>query len=266
LLVAANDVIGKAALEASKKGFPGLVVIVDDLDKIAPRRLESSTELPGEDLFVTRHAQLTGFQCHMVYTMPLALAYSPAEKKICSAYGIGNIPVVPMTRLKERPPGAKPYKRGIQKFGEIVTRRLEKANAGESDVFHKDVLDRVIALSGGQPRELMVLVREAIIGGEVPISLDALERVARGYRHAYGRQLLEEHWPFIRQVARTGELDRSEKNEQIIFDLLDSRAVLQYSNGGDWYGVNPLVPEPPGKQKSSKVPRGRKSTLPKKKK
>ena len=75
-LHAANDVIGEAVLELTKKGYSGLVVIVDDLDKMILRPHESAACPTTEYLFVHRAAQLTAFNCHVVYSMPLSLAYS----------------------------------------------------------------------------------------------------------------------------------------------------------------------------------------------
>ncbi len=53
-LTAANDVIGQGVLELGKKGFCGLVVIVDDLDKMITRPYEPAGCSTTEYLFVHR--------------------------------------------------------------------------------------------------------------------------------------------------------------------------------------------------------------------
>ncbi|MFC1795443.1 ATP-binding protein, partial [Planctomycetota bacterium] len=94
---AANDVIGGAVLAASKKGYTGLVVIVDGLDKMTLRPHPKVGCSTAEYLFAERHAQLTAFSCHLIYTMPIALAYSCRERDIANQYGYTAPPVVPMT-------------------------------------------------------------------------------------------------------------------------------------------------------------------------
>ncbi len=243
LLEAANDVIGQAALELQKKGFRGLVILVDDLDKMVLRPHPTAGCSTGVHLFVNREAQLSGFESHMVYTMPLALAYSGQEQTIANLYG-GHVPVLPMTKIRQRPPDGQPDAEGTARFRDLIAKRLVSINVKASEVFQgDDVRDRLIALSGGQPRELMILIREAIVGGELPIDMGAVDRAAREGRRAYARQLRAEHWPIIEQVRQTGSITRTQENDELVRDLLDSRAILQYVNDKEWYADNPVIAE-----------------------
>lgn len=244
LLAAANDVLGEAILKLKEQGCHDLVIIMDDLDHMVLRPHEEAGCSTAEYLFVHRHAQLSAFMCHTVYAMPLALAYSSQEAKITNLYG-ARPPVVPMTKISTRPPRTGVYKPGMDKFRDIIARRLHHANAAESDVFASGVLDKLIKLSGGQPRELMILIREAIIGGDLPIGSAAVDRAAREGARAYARQLTEEHMAIIRAVWNNGAIKRTKANEETVRELLDGRAVLQYVNEHEWYGVNPLIPKPP---------------------
>ena len=242
-LAAANDLIGKAILDLRKLGFFGLVILIDGLDKLAPRHLPDHNCSLAERLFIRREAQLTAFKCHTVYTMPLALAYSTQEPTIANLYG-GAVPVLPMIRISNPPEeGGGDYEPGITKCRDIIQRRLQSCGANTEQVFDSDdTRDYLIRYTGGQPTELMYFTREALITS-FPIDKAAVERPIRERRRAYLRQLRAEHWPVIEQVRQTGNFERSEENEQVIRDLLDGRAILQYSNGGDWYGVNPVIPE-----------------------
>ncbi len=243
LLHAANDVIGEAKLELRKQRYSDLVILVDDLDKIVLRPHGVAGCSTSEYLFIHRHAQLSAFQCHMVYSMPLALAYSAQEPKIASLYG-RRVPIIPMTKLTQRPPSKGTCKPGIERFRDIIATRLKSAGVDDETVFESSKLrDRLIRLSGGQPRELMILLREAIIGGGLPIGATAIDRAEREGRRAYARQLHDEHWKMIRQVRKDGKLRRTRDNEELIWELLDSRAILQYLNTEEWYGVNPVARE-----------------------
>ncbi len=90
----------------------------------------------------------------------------------------------------------------------------------------------------------MILLREAIIGGGLPITDAAVDRAEGEGRRAFARQLHEEHLKIIGQVRKDGKLRRTRDNEELVRDLLDSRAILQYVNKDEWYGVNPVISAP----------------------
>ncbi len=240
-LDAANDVIGQAMQTMVRKGRRGLVFLVDDLDKMDVHQQGSGDTFTDEYLFVNRATQLTGFMCHVVYTIPLSLAYSHHEQTIKNYYG-GNVPVVPMTKIYGPPPDGKPFAPGIEKFRDIVVKRLSKAEASLEMVFRSpNILGELIALSGGQPTELMTLIREAIISGDLPIDHKALERAKVAGRREYARQLRAEHWPILNEIRETGNYTQTKKSEAPFRELLRSRAILQYVNDIEWYGLNPMV-------------------------
>jgi len=239
-IYAANDLLGQATLELSKKGYAGLVVIVDDLDKMVLRPHDAGCSTQ-EYLFVHRAAQLSSFACHMIYTMPLELAYSHQEQTIAKLYG-GRVPVVPMTQVATRPPKSRPYKTGMKLFQQIIAKRLASAAAVEQDLFDTPkVRDELIRLSGGQPTELMSLVRESIVSGSLPINEQLLKRARQEGRRAYARQLRIDHWPILKKAKASGQLTRTKDNDQAVRELLESRAILLYVNDQEWYGVNPLA-------------------------
>lgn len=251
LLDAANELIGEAALKLADRNKAGLVVLVDNLDKITIRPHAHGDCDTAEYLFVRRGAQMTAFRCHTVYTIPLSLAYSHYEGDIRRMYG-GHLPLVPATKIATQPPDSKPYKPGVECFRQIVRKRLDQVNASESDVFASEaILNELISLTGGQPTELMALIREAITTDGLPIGKAGLERANSEGRREYARMLRSEHWPFITEVRETGNVkhSRSKENEEAFRQMLNSRAILQYVNDEEWYGQNPMVAqlEPPGK-------------------
>lgn len=244
-LTAANEVLDQATIAAVKNGYAGLVVIFDELDKMDDA--ERSVEL-----FVRRQSQLTGFKCHLVYSMPLALAYSHHQNSIRQAFN-GDVPVVPMTKVRNLPPDGKPHPPGIEMFAEIIRRRIKPLNLTMNDLFQsEDVRESLILLTGGQPTELMTMTREALVGFGAPITQEAIERVQREGSRDYARQLLREHWEIIAEVRKSGVFVPGKTNETQFRELLAGRALLQYVNAVEWYGLNPLVAaiEPPKNAKS----------------
>jgi hypothetical protein len=249
LLAAANDAISLGVTRLREQGKTGLVVLMDDLDKMVVREHSGTRCGTDEYLFVHRAAQLKAFACHVVYTMPLSLAYSHLGQTIRSNFG-GHVPVLPMTKIAERPPHRTRYALGMQRFREIVGKRLKEANAEEQNVFSSErVRDDLISLSGGQPIELMALVREALVTHGLPIDESSIERALREGKKEYARQLRADHWPIIKDIAKTGGYTPATRDERAFRELLESRAVLQYDNDDQWYALNPMVDAlvPPGK-------------------
>ncbi|HEY9653732.1 MAG TPA: ATP-binding protein, partial [Coleofasciculaceae cyanobacterium] len=76
LLAAINQELLKPAIESLKEqGEAGLVVIVDNLDRVDNH--QKPWGRPQQDyLFVDQGEYLTQLKCHVVYTMPLALKFS----------------------------------------------------------------------------------------------------------------------------------------------------------------------------------------------
>jgi hypothetical protein len=246
-LDAANDVIGDAIAKLIPKGYKGLVVLVDDLDKMVIRPKDDAGCSTTEYLFIHRAAQLTAFQCHTVYTLPLSLAYSHHEQAIASSFG-NHVPVVPMVKLSTPPPDAKPHKAGVDKMRDMIRRRCQNANINPKDLFKAPRVETdLIKLSGGQPRQLMEYVQEAIVSSGLPIDAKAIARVRKEGERGYARMLRREHWPILEEIRKTGSYTRTEATEDVFRELIDSRAILQYVNDQEWYGLNPMVAdlEPP---------------------
>ena len=239
---AANDVLGDAIQQLARKGYTGLAIIVDDLDKLSVEEHVGSKRSVAARLFITRKAQLTAFKCHVICTIPIALAYSCKEGEIASLYGLTAPPVVPMTKVIAA--SGNRHAPGFQKFRDIIGRRLKGAQTNDKEVFASNVVrDRIIEYSGGQPRFLVTLIRDCLIEGELPISESTLDDVARKATRSYARQLREEHWEVIEQVRKTHRLTRTADNDALCMELLANRAALQYLNKEEWYGLNPLLPK-----------------------
>ncbi|HEX41330.1 MAG TPA: hypothetical protein ENN81_04630 [Phycisphaerales bacterium] len=244
LIDAANDVLGEAVSHAAKKDYGGIAIIVDDLDKLSVAHQPELGGSAAERLFLTRHAQLTAFGCSVICTIPISLAYSCKEQQMANLYGITAPPVVPMTKIFEH--DGKIHAPGFEKFRAIIAARLKKAAVQEKDVFAADaVRDKVIEYSGGQPRVLMTLIRDSLVEGELPLSESTIATVAKKVTHSYARQLREEHWKIIEQVRKTHALKRTTGNDALCMELLANRAILQYPNDPEWYGLNPLLPRRP---------------------
>jgi hypothetical protein len=244
LLEAVNVVIGEAKQALAKKGkSANLVILVDDLDKGGWDRHPTAGMTTGEFLFDKRHLQLRGLNCHVVYVLPLDLAYGRIAGTLQNRYG--DIPLIPMVEVRTRPPESALFNPGIQALRTLVRRRLENARLQPEEVFEAEVEKNLILASGGEPRQLMHLLRSALDYGQLPINQAAVQKAIEGARKTLRRPMGKEDWDLVKRLAGNGELPKDAASEERTRQLMVNRQILQYSNGTEWFAPNPLLGDPP---------------------
>lgn len=245
LLEALNAVIGEAKQKLKEKGkSANLVILVDDLDKGGWDKHPTAGMTTGEFLFDKRHLQLRGLLCHVVYVLPLDLAYQRIAGTIQTRYG--NPRFVPMVQIRTRPPENSDYAKGMDIMRTMVRKRMAFADLLEdAEAFDPGVMDTLIRASGGEPRQLMHLVREALNYGNLPLSREQADLAIASSRKTLRRPMGMEDWAIVKQVAANGLLPRDTASEERVRGLLLNRQVLQYSNGDEWFAPSPLLGDPP---------------------
>jgi energy-coupling factor transporter ATP-binding protein EcfA2 len=232
-----NTLLRKASRDLQDKGYSGLVVIFDSLDRIFDRK-------QAETLFVDRATEMTGFECQMVVTMPISLAYQESINQLAATYA-SRPSIVPMTKLRGQPPTRQRHDAGMAGFRKIVDSRLSRLKLTRTQVFDSDAaLDDLILATGGQPTELMSFMQELIVNGPLPIARDAVARL-RVVRARDYRWLVQEDWQVLRAFKDHGQFTPTDENRGVLKRLLDGRALLQYLNDSEWYDLNPIVEDIP---------------------
>lgn len=186
-----------------------IVVIADSLDRIPSRVLEDgSTNL--EQIFVNRADQLRQLQCHIIYTLPVSLAYSPAAAQLANLYDDPQI--LPMVKVRER--DGSVYAAGLAKLREMLAKRIEQIPGAadlnlETDVFADgELLSRLCLMSGGHIRDLMRFVQNALDWVDtLPITSKAVNRALAQSRQTYHDAVNSEDWAHLVQVAQDKEIE-----------------------------------------------------------
>ncbi|MFO0838522.1 MAG: hypothetical protein U1D55_08320 [Phycisphaerae bacterium] len=240
-LHAANELIDRTRQGLTTPHNRGVVFLVDGLDQLVDDKRDRSGW--REHLYKDRRNELSGLRCHVVYTVPLDLILASRGTVLADVYGMTQIPVVPMVKVREKPPSNDQNAAGVAHLRQVVGRRLTDLQVLNQDVFVDGVVDYLIDLSAGQLRQLMLMIRDASTKA-LPITRDALEQVARGYRLNYSYWLGPPHWELLRQIQRTGSPHGARPDSETLAELIETRAILHYRNAGQWYGVNPLIEVP----------------------
>jgi hypothetical protein len=240
-----EELLGQAAAQLRQRGKKGLVVIIDNLDRVDARELPSGRTQP-EYLFIDRGDQLSRLNCHLVYTIPLALVYSNENETLKQRVGGGVAPkVLPMVPVRHR--DGRYYEDGIHLLRHMVLARAfpqvepTQRLAYIPYVFdHAETLDRLCLVSGGHVRNLLGLLCNCIQQGDPPFSRDAVERVIRGQRDALARAIDDDEWTVIFRVVES----QTVKGDVEYQTLLRSMFVFEYQDHqGGWFSINPVLAE-----------------------
>jgi hypothetical protein len=246
LLRAINtEILARANQELKYRGKQGLVVIVDNLDRISPSQLTPTRSLP-EHLFIDRGSQLRRLNCHMVYTIPLDLIFSNDYQTLKNRLGGGVAPtILPMIPIQHR--DGREHQQGMDLLKQMILARafpdLDPAQRLDriTELFdHSSTLDRLCQISGGHVRNLLGLLYTCLRHQDPPIPRDCAETVIRSYQDDLLLALEQHEWELIFQVLREQSLS-GEKEYQL---LLRSMFVFEYRDEqGRWFGINPALME-----------------------
>ena len=244
LLDAINqELLLPAQEKLQQQGYQGLVVIIDNLDRVDSATKPSGRSQP-EYLFVDRGEQLKKLSCHVVYTVPLALVFSNDLSRLSNRFGI-DPKVLPMVRVQQRDGSA--CASGMDLLRQMVLARafphLEpQARLAQIDaVFDApETLDRLCRVSGGHVRNLLVLLYRCLQQDDPPIDRDCLERVICQRCNELSLAITPEEWALLKRVSQAKQV-RGEAEHQL---LLRSLFVFGYRDRDQtWFDLNPIFAE-----------------------
>lgn len=225
-----NALIGEARRQVKRQDYQDIVIIVDGLEKMHYRLVvqddevfesEAAQPTSSHDMLFVHHAeQLKAPRCHLVYTVPISLAFNANLRDVFAIF------VIPMVKTNAD---------GLAKLIEIVERRAEL-----SAVFDDPGLLRELAcLSGGVVRDLMHLLRLASDTDEDKISAREVRYARQTLIKDYDRTLRNADLEALRKVYQEKRVQADKKFER----LLNLRTVLEYENGERWADIHPAVLE-----------------------
>ena len=135
-----NLLIGEARKTVRDNGSTDLVLIVDGIEKMHYEVNEEGHSTHNE-LFVQHAEQLRSPECHIIYTVPVSLAYNQNL-----GADFDSIYVLPMVKVNET---------GIKQLINIIEKRVNTEQVFED----QGLLELLAKTSGGVVRDLMRLVR-----------------------------------------------------------------------------------------------------------
>lgn len=232
-----KEILSEARTQLGKKH---ILLIVDELDRIPQKVLNSQGLTNHENLFLDHAGVLRSLNCDVLYTIPIEIAYSPCRNRLEQAYSacILDLPVIPVATR-----GGGENRPGLDALVRIAASRTKKAGAALDGFFEsRELLERLGRLSGGHVRSLFLLLRSAIERTEhLPLTAEVVERTIRRQASDLALPLRAKHWDILRQVHECKTLP----DEDLSFGLLRDLYIFSYQDdqGSVWYDWHPLLAE-----------------------
>ena len=238
-----SELLEPAAKFLQQQGKKGLVVIVDNLDRVDSSPKPSGRSQP-EYLFVDRGDQLRKLNCHMVYTIPLSLIFSNDFGRLTSRFGL-KPKVLPMVPVQNRL--GEDFDQGMSLLRQMVLARAfpDRDPQGRLELISQlfedsETLDRLCLVSGGHVRNLLGLLYSCLQQEDPPFESNLLEDVIKEYRDDLLAAISDDEWQLLFQALEHKTV-RGDDNYQI---LLRSMFLFEYRDReGRWYWINPALAE-----------------------
>ncbi|MGB5592719.1 MAG: ATP-binding protein [Crocosphaera sp.] len=235
--------------ELKRQNKGGLVVIIDNLDRVINIKKDSGT-LQSNYIFAQRGSSLSRLSCHLVYTMPLDLRYSDDYPIVVQKFKSNPI-VLPMVPPKVR--DGKDNDLGMKLLKKMVLVRAfpnlsnQYDYLSEEEILNKitEVFDDVETLntlclaSGGHVRNLLIILNDWIKKDkQLPLSLAGLNKVLTNELSEKVQGITSDEWELLRKVKEEKTVSGDYQYEKLIRNLL----VYEYRDDqGSWYDVNPIL-------------------------
>lgn len=215
-----NALIGNARDEVKRHQYADLVLVVDGLEKMAYRLMEDGYSNHAH-VFVLHAEQMKAPQCHIIYTIPITLAYN---KNLGADFNSETI-VLPMVKMNDQ---------GIACLRQIIENRVDLSQTFDAPSDVTALIER----SGGVVRDLMRLIQDAVINTDgLKIGREEIANACTTLTRDYERML---------QNSEIKALFWVHKNKRVTGELiyarsLSERIILEYQNGVRWAALHPAV-------------------------
>ncbi|MBF0395203.1 MAG: hypothetical protein HQK78_00350 [Desulfobacterales bacterium] len=229
-----NRLITEIKNQLSDINKKGLVIIIEDLDKIPMDK--------AEDIFYSHSAQVTQLNCHCIFTFPISLLYNIRFRSILSSYD--DRYVLPMIRISERKGGE--CREGIKVIKNIVKQRITLSLFEDTKI-----LEDMIKNSGGCLWDLFRMIRDAssnaVVWSRQTISKSDYMHAYHSLKGDYERTIgdnkeksitVDKYYECLKECAE--DLEKKPKYSAEIYDLMSNLTILNY-NGENWSDVHPIV-------------------------
>jgi hypothetical protein len=232
------------ARELKKNPDLQIVFLFDQFEQLrGSRYTEDAVIRSVTELFTYHLDRLRLPYIHVICTVPPWLRFA------CP--GLLNIEILPCVRLWGNDPERTRHEAGLRQLRSVVKKRF--GAEGFQRIFGdgedgQSRADRLIEMSGGHFRDLLLLLRETLLlilswRPSLPVAPEVLERAIVNVRNQFLPIALDDaRW--LDQIGLYRDPNLGERSPEKVSRLnyfLDTHLVLYLTNGEGWYDLHPLV-------------------------
>jgi hypothetical protein len=229
------------AFVRKKEGNPStkVVFLIDSVERIRGVGEEAMKVFESvRNLFFGHGDALCVPLLNLVYTVPPYLSVIAAGAGLLMG-GATTHSLVSTHVFLDR--SRTPDPRGLQVLRKVVEARFPTWKT----IFSEEAMNRLALSSGGDLREFFHLLRlclpRVVDSSELPLSAEAVVHAENSVRRAM-LPIPEENLQWLHRISKNHEACLAKESElPLLAHFLDSRLVLNYRNGSDWYDVHPLL-------------------------
>ena len=237
----ATDLMQKVNLTVGDKR---IVVIADSVERLRGVNAESSKQV-----FDSAIALFSGNPDHLkfpgidvVYSVPPYLSALTANLSALYNSQLVSLASAHVYLSPSSGTARQPNDRGLA----AMERMVEQRYAAWREVLTSAQLRRLALASGGDIRDFFRLLGAVLVkAGNPSNALPVADVAVDAAENAMRREMLpipDNHKDWLKRIAQSHESELAELSDLATFaGFLDSRVVLNYRNGKDWYDVHPLL-------------------------
>lgn len=234
----------KAIRQQRGDNIAGVVFLFDQLEQVRGSLANEQAVIESVIRLFAQHLNLLKIPyVHVIYTVPPWLKFV--------LHGTMRVTILPSIRQWNNDAARSEYDAGWDSLRSLVHRRFgEEGFKGffgceESGEDGKHALaDKLIALCGGHFRDLLMLLREAVLRADaLPVSEAVIESAITSVRRSFLPIAVDDaKWLHkIGNFRETALLTTEQKDVNHLTRFLDTHFVLYFANGDDWYDIHPLI-------------------------
>lgn len=219
-----------------------VVLLVDSVERLAGVGAERAKEVfdSVENLFGSHRDKLRFSMLNVVYSVP------PYISAVAVAGGGNLVYALPHTHIFDRPtttPHGTDCSWGFARVKQVIELRYPDY----AEFFSDKLLERLNRDSGGDLRELFLLIRETLNlvdpdeDQHFPIPERFIAQAEKMRRSQFGI-ISGDEMDWLKRIVATHEIGlKSQAELATLARLWDGKLVFQYRNGDYWYDVHPLL-------------------------
>ncbi len=240
------DFIGEMCQWIKEREQRRIVIVVDSLENLRgnPLAEQEQDRLFSSvlDVFADHIALIRVPDVHMVYSVPPYLCFLANITPQVSWTPLASVRVCEKPETDRR----KPREAGLAVMRELLNRRLPHWR----EVLSEKALDRLSLLSGGDLRQFIVrLLTEILYQSQfalerLPLQEDdsIIKDVAAACSKEMERLTVRDEWPLLKTIASENNIVAENRGQiKTLAHLLDTKVILNYRNGGEWYDLHPTL-------------------------